>query len=116
MAKVFEAQADYKEITKVATADIIAGTLSVATARPSFPIADVDFSVQPKYAAVVECPKVKTTAKLSTETWVADAPLYWDATAEKVTTVSTDNTFIGYAMEAAAATITDGWIDFTTAV
>jgi hypothetical protein len=41
-------------------------------------------------------------AKVSAQAWTVGAPIYWDASAAKATTVASTNTFIGHATEAAA--------------
>jgi predicted RecA/RadA family phage recombinase len=49
-----------------------------------------------KTRGVFELPKV------SAQAWTVGAPIYWDGTAGNATTVTTSNTLIGYATEAAA--------------
>ena len=43
-------------------------------------------------------------AKTDSQAWTVGAPIYWDATPGEATTVSTDNTLIGVAVEAVAST------------
>ena len=58
--------------------------------------AAVGIPVAVKTTGVFELPKV------SAQAWTVGAAIYWDATAGNVTTVSSANTLIGYASEAAA--------------
>lgn len=50
--------------------------------------------------------------KADTVTFIAGAPVYWDATAKKGTSVSTDNTLIGYADRAIGANDTSIFCSF----
>lgn len=52
--------------------------------------------------AVVVTEGVFTLPKLSEQAWTVGALIYWDESEGQCTTVSTDNTKIGYAVEAAA--------------
>ena len=46
----------------------------------------------------------------ATGAWTTGQDIYWDATAEKFTTTSTDNTKAGYAAKNAASADTTGYL------
>lgn len=60
---------------------------------------------------VVKARKVKVE-KNTPEAWTPGDSVYWDATGENVTIVSTSNTLIGHVNEAAASADTEGYITF----
>jgi predicted RecA/RadA family phage recombinase len=70
---------------------IIGSLIGVAGSNAA---AGVNFAC--KTRGVFELPKV------SAQAWTIGAPIYWDSGAANATTVSTANTAIGYATEAAA--------------
>ena len=53
-------------------------------------------------AVAVKTKGIFEVAKVSAQAWTVGAPIYWDSTASNATTVSSANTLIGYAAEAAA--------------
>ena len=71
------------------------------------------FGVAANDAAISETVETAVTgvydiAKNTPEAWTQGAPIYWDDTNKQATTVSTSNTLIGVATEAAGSNDTTG--------
>lgn len=90
---------DGASLTFVADAAITGGQL--AFVGSIFGVAEHDAAIGENYT--ITTGKVWALPKTSADTPTIGAPAYWDATAEEVTTVSTDNTKIGVFMDALGA-------------
>jgi predicted RecA/RadA family phage recombinase len=88
----------------VLAADAVAGTPFLLGIRLAVPLASG--STGDTVACSME--GVFTVPKATGSAWTQGEQLYWDDTAKNVTTVSTSNTAIGWAFDAAASGDTTG--------
>jgi predicted RecA/RadA family phage recombinase len=110
MAKKMELySSNYKEIQAVAAAALSAGDVVTAVDLVGFPIVDVANGAT--YTLVVAAEKVKVE-KAAGSAWVAGDSVYWDSGDENFNLSATDNTLVGYVLEAATSAATEAWIVF----
>lgn len=113
MAKKFDAYfPTYKEVELTAGANLSGGDFATAGVIHGFTIVDVLSGA--KCALITECEKVK--AEKATGAIAEGAAVYWDSSEGNVTGTATDNTLIGYAIEAALSADTHVWMSFDGAL
>lgn len=110
MAK-FDFQApDYTEVKVTLGADVVKGEFVVLGTQTDGFYA-VDGSNGDEATVITKCRKVKVE-KNAGEAWASGNALYWDSTAENVTTTVSTNSLIGYAIAVAASADVVGYMDF----
>ena len=97
MAKTFKQTGDVLSVT-APTGGVTSGDGVLVNALFGIALTDAVAGA----AVEIQTTGVWQLGKVSAQAWDQGAPIYWDATAGAATAVSTGNTFIGLATQAAA--------------
>lgn len=102
---------DYKAIEVTIAADASAGDIFTYNELRGFILTDVDVSVQPQAALIIEAEYVKCV-KNAGEAWDEGEALYWDTIDLNVTNVAGTLDLIGYAAAPAISAAVIGYMFF----